>query len=222
MTASPEITMQGYLTEGKLAAALKELLADQWLGSQISVGGTRQRWDMSCRLGGVTCVVEYDGDEHYRHSIKIKADRAKDAAARAAEYRVVRFPYWIQLDTVTLQHFFGISAIVHQSFPHGFITTKLFPASFCELGIARFYRVWLGIASSIRSVSAFPNTASNTSCRLAWLISSRKIKAEFPRAWLSLAVISCRSRPNANENYDRPSRPSSDLVGRLRYPRRTA
>ena len=133
-----ETTIQGYLTEGRLAAALKELLADQWLGSQISLGGTRQRWDMSCRLGGVTCVVEYDGDEHYRHSIKIKADRAKDAIARTAGYCVIRFPYWVQLDAVTLQHFFGISAVVHQSFPHGFITTKLFPASFCELGIARF------------------------------------------------------------------------------------
>jgi hypothetical protein len=150
MTALPETTIQGYLTEGRLAAALKELLADQWLGSQISLGGTRQRWDMSCRLEGVTAVVEYDGDEHYRHSIKIKADRAKDALALAAEYRVIRFPYWIQLDTMTLQHFFGISAIVHQSFPHGFITTKLFPASFCELGIARFRAELIALPEVVR------------------------------------------------------------------------
>jgi hypothetical protein len=31
-----------------------------------------------------------------------------------------------------------LEAVVEQTFPHGFITTKLFPASFCELGIERF------------------------------------------------------------------------------------
>jgi hypothetical protein len=112
--------------------------------------GTKQRWDMSCRLGGVTAVIDYDGDEYYRHSIKIKGDIAKDAAARAAGYRVIRFPYWIQLDKVTLQHFFGISAIVHQSFPHGFITTKLFPASFCEVGVVRFQAELACLPSVIR------------------------------------------------------------------------
>jgi len=81
--------------------------------------------------GGLATVVEYDGDEHYRHSIKIKADRAKDAVARAAGYCVIRVPYWIQLDAVTLQHFFGISAVVHQSFPHGFITTKALSENKC-------------------------------------------------------------------------------------------
>ena len=89
-------------------------------------------------MDGRITVVEYDGDEHYRHSIKIKGDRVKDETARSLGLRVVRFPYWIQLDSNTLKHFFGLDANVEQSFPHGFITTKLFPASFCELGIERF------------------------------------------------------------------------------------
>jgi very-short-patch-repair endonuclease len=92
MTPLPEITIRGFLTEEKLAAALKGLFADQWLGTQIVIAGTKQRWDMACRLGGVTAVIDYDGDEHYRHSIKIKGDNAKDAAARAAGYCVIRFP----------------------------------------------------------------------------------------------------------------------------------
>jgi len=138
MAALPEVTIQGFLTEEKLATALKELFAKEWLGTQIGMVGTKHRWDMSCRLGGVTAVIEYDGDEHYRNAIKIKGDRTKDAAAREAGYAIIRFPFWIQLDGVTLHHFFGISAIIHQSFPHGFITTKLFPAFFCELGVARF------------------------------------------------------------------------------------
>jgi hypothetical protein len=39
---------------------------------------------MAYRRDGRITVVEYDGDEHYRHSIKIKTDRAKDEAARAS------------------------------------------------------------------------------------------------------------------------------------------
>src|SRR5690242_12142575 len=101
------------------------------------------------RDGNVT-VVEYDGDEHYRNSLKIKADRAKDEAARTLGYQVVRFPYWVQLDTTTLRHYFGLEAEIHQSFPHGFITTKLFPASFCELGIERFRSELAALPAAVR------------------------------------------------------------------------
>jgi very-short-patch-repair endonuclease len=132
------IRIEGYLTESKLLKALQKLLPDCCLGEQVPVTNTRQRWDMAYRIDGKVTVVEYDGDEHYRHSLKIKGDRTKDEIARSSGWRVVRFPYWIQLDTGTLMHFFDLDAKVEQSFPHGFITTKLFPASFCELGIERF------------------------------------------------------------------------------------
>jgi len=105
---------------------------------------------MSYQSDGTTTVVEYDGDEHYRHSIKIKGDRAKDEVTRTEGYRVVRFPYWLQLDSVTLHHYFGLEARIQQSFPHGFITPRLFPASFCELGIERFRAELLAIPPSIR------------------------------------------------------------------------
>jgi hypothetical protein len=54
------------------------------------------------------------------------------------------------LDSNTLKHFFGLDANVEQSFPHGFITTKLFPASFCELGIERFRVELEDLPASVR------------------------------------------------------------------------
>ncbi|HEY3443626.1 MAG TPA: hypothetical protein VGK29_22905 [Paludibaculum sp.] len=144
------IRVEGYLTESKLSKALQELVPDGWLGDQVPVTNGRQRWDMSYQVGGIITVVEYDGDEHYRHSIKIKGDRAKDEVARTQGCRVVRFPYWIQLDNLTLEHYFGLEAQVEQSFPHGFITTKLFPASFCELGVERFRAELLAVPVSVR------------------------------------------------------------------------
>jgi hypothetical protein len=41
---------------------------------------------------GRITVVEYDGDEHYRHSIKIKGDRVKDENAQSLGLQMVRFP----------------------------------------------------------------------------------------------------------------------------------
>lgn len=146
----PSIKIDGYLTEAKLAKGLKEIVPDGWLGDQVPVADTKHRWDMSLRIGGEIFVVEYDGDEHYRHSIKIKADRAKDEIARAHGWRVIRFPYWVQLDSLTLKHYFGLEAVIEQSFPHGFITTKLFPASFCELGIERFRAELAALPGAVR------------------------------------------------------------------------
>ena len=112
--------------------------------------GSRHRWDMAYQCGESITVVEYDGDEHYRHSLKIKIDRAKDEAARTQGSGVVRFPYWVQLDSTTLRHYFGLEAEIEQTFPHGFITTKLFPASFCELGIERFRTELLALPAVVR------------------------------------------------------------------------
>jgi len=106
---------------------------------------------MSYQLDSTITVVEYDGDEHYRHSIKIKGDRVKDDVVRTQGYRLIRFPYWIQLDDLTLKHYFGLEAHVEQSFPHGFITTKIFPASFCELGVERFRAELLTLPDSVRA-----------------------------------------------------------------------
>ncbi len=111
---------------------------------------TRYRWDMAYQIDGKVTIVEYDGDEHYRHSLKIKADKVKDDIAGKRGYSVVRFPYWVQLAGVTMKHYFGMEAQIEQSFPHGFITTKLFPASFCELGIERFRTELLALSGSIR------------------------------------------------------------------------
>lgn len=133
-----EITINGYLVQAKLEEALKALVGHAWIGRELQVPESRRRWDMAYRIQNTTVVVEFDGDEHYRNTLKIKVDREKDRVAEGLGYRVVRIPYWVQITTETLQHFFGLVGVVNQDFPHGFIATKVFPASFCELGLIRF------------------------------------------------------------------------------------
>lgn len=142
--------IEGYLTERKLSAALQEITDADWLGGQLKVPGSRMRWDMAFRRESNTVVVEYDGDEHYRNALKIKADGAKDEKAASLGYETVRFPYWVQLNTVTLEHYFGLQADIGTDFPHGFITTRIYPASFCELGVERFARELISLPSSVR------------------------------------------------------------------------
>ena len=109
-----------HLTEAKLSTALRQIFSSGWLGNQVRMESTRYRWDMAYQIDGKVTIVEYNGDEHYRHSLKIKADKVKDDIAGKRGYSVVRFPYWVQLAGVTMKHYFGMEAQIEQSFPHGF------------------------------------------------------------------------------------------------------
>lgn len=145
------VTIEGYLVQSKLATALCAIVGDaNWRGHEVRLPVGRRRWDMSYAIDGQVTVVEFDGDEHYRNTLKIKADEEKDAIAAVHGLQVVRVPYWVQLTTDTLAHYFGLSATIGQSFPHGFIITKMFPASFCALGVARFMRELSEIPPAVR------------------------------------------------------------------------
>jgi hypothetical protein len=159
-----KVQIDGYLVQGKLEKALAAIIGDAaWHGNEVQViSGRRQRWDMLYSGPAGKVAVEFDGDEHYRHTIKIKSDHEKDELARQGGYQVVRVPYWVQLTSETLKRYFDLDAEIVQDFPHGFITTKVFPASFCEFGIARFQReldclpsgVRLAVISSLRDRAA--------------------------------------------------------------------
>jgi hypothetical protein len=149
------VLVAGYLTQQKLEAALLQVVGEAWQGSERRViEGRKLRWDMVFRSREGSVAVEYDGDEHYRNALKIKVDREKDELAHAAGVQVVRFPYWVQLTTTTMKHYFGIDCEIAQDFPHGFITTKIFPASYCELGVARFLEEFRSLPSEVRAAVA--------------------------------------------------------------------
>lgn len=134
------VTIKRYLTEQSLAAALYSLSGSRWHGTQVQLPGSRYKWDAAYKAGRKLVLVDYDGDGHYRDALRVKYDALKDREARAAGHKVVRIPYWVQLDDVTLAHYFALRGHIDQTFKHGFITTQFFPASFCELGIERFRR----------------------------------------------------------------------------------
>lgn len=145
------LRIEGYLTERKLIRSLRDILGEDSVKTQYSLEGSRKRWDAAFSFNNIDFLVDYDGDEHYRNTIRIKSDMSKDQESRIVGFRVVRFPYWIQLDSTTAEHYFGLNIEIEQDFPHGFITTKIFPASFCELGLSRFEAELDDLPESIRN-----------------------------------------------------------------------
>ncbi len=134
------IKIEGYLTQTKLAEALKQIIGTAcWIGEEFPVPGTRRRWDMAYKsINNDTVVVEFDGDSHYRDSLVIRADKEKDEIAKKLGYITIRIPYWVQLTKITAHYYFNVDVDIDQNFPHGFIKTKIFPASFCKMGLERF------------------------------------------------------------------------------------
>lgn len=153
------IKIEGYLLQSKLEKVLQEIVGDKWRGKEVRVLPTRCRWDMSFEQNQTLYAVEFDGDSHYRDSLRIKVDREKDEIAAKNSMKVVRIPYWVQLNSETFKYFFDFDAEIETDFPHGFIESKIFPASYCELGMKRFNdeiskvpeSVKKGVISSLRN-----------------------------------------------------------------------
>jgi hypothetical protein len=143
------IKIEEYLTQAKLESALKQILpTEHWLGKEIR--HDKYRWDMGYKdKHDAITVVEFDGDSHYRDALVVKRDRIKDSIAHTLGYKTVRIPYWVQLTSDTLKFYFGFDAKIEQNFPHGFITTKHFPASFCDLGLERFIHEMCNLPESV-------------------------------------------------------------------------
>jgi hypothetical protein len=104
-------------------------------------------------------------------------------------------PDWVQLDSLTLKHYFGLDVKIEQSFPHGFITTKLFPASFCELGIERFRA----------ELAAFPSRRPRSDSASSGRTGQHRL--EFGNLIINLALLFLESKDGGVDDV------SGELVG---------
>ncbi len=147
---SKKITGLGeYLTESKMYFFLKNyfpgeepiynrpLSNDSKLGKNINPDF---RFESVVLKGKKTSlIIEFDGAQHYTKAFEVLKDRQKDQLYRDMGYEVIRFPYFIQLTSDVVGHYFGSKFSYDNSYAHGFIDKKAtLPSDFCELGIERF------------------------------------------------------------------------------------
>lgn len=135
---------EGHLTEGKLEGALNLAFpAGGWIrNKQIPNSGRRFRPDF--RNEHYKIVVEYDGDRHYTTARGAFNDWDKDTLYKSLGYKVLRIPYFIQVDqSVYSKLFVPLGALnqefIFTDFPQGFVSDRcVLLADFCNSGLERF------------------------------------------------------------------------------------
>ena len=131
--------MNNYLTEKGLESILKEIYTNDEFIRDKTIPNSQTRYRPDFRCEKLKLIVEFDGDSHYKRALRIKKDSLKDQIYRGLGYRIVRIPYFVQIETLTIENLFGVNFKYPQKYPHGFIDKKAtLPCDFCELGIRQF------------------------------------------------------------------------------------
>lgn len=139
-----------HLTEKLLLEFLKQNFNGEIINNKAYFKGSKCRPDFV--LPEHKLVVEFDGYHHYTDIKRAMRDLTFDKfmSTTYPEWNVVHIPYFVQLDSVAIDYYFGNYINVPElgplntkqqgfnSFPHGFIITEHFPSSFCQLGASRF------------------------------------------------------------------------------------
>lgn len=149
-----------YLTEKTLTDFLS-ILSDDWIHNK-TVPDSERKSRPDYRSEKLKVIVEFDGYQHYNSTARILADITNTEAYEKLGYRVIRIPYFIQLDQRTIKTLFGVDMDYTNGYPHGFISnTALLPCDFCELGLERFEKD-LGVFSCVAEdiISSLKNKIS--------------------------------------------------------------
>ena len=91
-------------------------------------------------------IIEFDGDSgkngHYTDPFIILKDQVNTKILENLGYKVVRIPFYIQLNKSAIKYFFNLdyaNSLYKTSDDHGFLHPLItLPSQFCEVGIYRF------------------------------------------------------------------------------------
>lgn len=89
---------RAYLEEVALGRFLRERL-DPDVVYNKTAPGIVGRYRPDYRSERHKSIIEFDGNQHYQRAANILRDIEKDAVFVAAGYRVIRIPYFVQLDS---------------------------------------------------------------------------------------------------------------------------
>lgn len=139
-----EYKFENYLTEEALGEFLKFIFGDI-VKTQTNVSG-KLTTDFSIEGPSGILHIEFDGPYHYTTPTASINDMRKKECVE----NIIRIPYFIQIDQYVWDNMFlpflnkvGIypePVCIKTNWQHGFISDKIvYPASYCSLGIKRFY-----------------------------------------------------------------------------------
>jgi len=130
-----------YLTESLLGEFLLERIGPDFVHNR-KIPGVSLPWRPDYLSESLKLIVEFDGWRHYCKAETAAKDIFKDADYAEHGYKLIRIPYFIQLDSRIIKLLFSEYTQDFSDFntyPHGFIDPKVvYPGDFCELGLIRY------------------------------------------------------------------------------------
>jgi len=98
------------------------------------------RYRPDYRIENKKLIFEFDGPFHYSNTEQIVNDINKDSIYTKMGYKVIRIPYYIQMDSNTYSILGGGGACDdYSTYGHGFIDKgAMLPCSYTEIGVMKF------------------------------------------------------------------------------------
>lgn len=159
--------MNKYLSEKALINTLEELYeTDDWVNNKgipkdIQLSRAKELTKMRLfrpdyRSEKLSLIIEFDGVSHYTTPSVILNDIDKVKFYNQLGYKVIQIPYFVQIDTHSIKHYFDKELEYESNLMHGFniINNKPNqnnPAIFSELGIKKFEREYNNLPEIIQN-----------------------------------------------------------------------
>lgn len=168
-------------------------------GTQIKLQGSNSHYDFGFSYNNIKFLLEFDGNYqgvgHYNNAENCYKDDCKNKLAENNGYKIIRFPYWLQLNNSTFEILFGFDCgcNIINNFPNGFITnTSLNPASFCKLGLERFSKELEGLSEQLR-FEVF----------VSLQVKSDRLNIPLKYIWDDERITNAKLNPNYHALYDK-------------------
>jgi hypothetical protein len=136
--------LYGWLTEEHLKRICIHIFGESELVFNKTIPGIYGKPDIYIPKHNL--IIEYDGTYHYTNSETIERDERKDASAKATGIKVLRVPYFVQMQWSDLEPYLDQDLLTvnpangfNLNYPNGFIHHGcVLPTDFCEVGLVKF------------------------------------------------------------------------------------
>lgn len=129
-----------YLCEEKLGQVLEIIYPKEKIIHNKKIPGYRELCRPDYRLPNLKLIFEFDGSTHFTNPKRIIMDEKNDTFYKSLGYRVIRIPYFIQMDSNFFKNILNLELENLYYYPNGFIDNKAtLPAEFCGMGIQKYY-----------------------------------------------------------------------------------
>ena len=141
---------QSYLTESTLNDILEKIFNLKFIHDKtVPKSNIKNRPDY--RSDELMLIVEFDGYLHFSNAKTILADILKDETYSKMGYKIIRIPYFVQLNSETIKYYFNVNFEMNLTYPHGFIdNSAMLPCDFNSLGLKRYNDILNSLPENIQ------------------------------------------------------------------------